>query len=163
MFLSYFAATAWAQTEEKEASLKAAFIYNFSKYIDWDTNSHANDFVIGIIGTSPLTASLNEIAKSNTIKNKKIIVRQFSKPEDIVYCQILFIPQKIPFSLQSILDKAGKGVLTISEEDGFAKKGTAFNFIIIKDKLKFEANLKAIDGAGLKASSQLLKLASIIN
>ncbi len=54
-------------------------------------------------------------------------------------------------------------MLTISEEPGMAKQGTAFNFVIINDKLKFEANLKAIYLAGLKAGSQLLKLGILVD
>jgi YfiR/HmsC-like len=155
--------TAIAQTQEKEANLKAVFIYNFTRYIDWDTSSNANDFVIGVIGSSDVTGSLMQIAKTNAVKNKKIMIRVFSKPEEIGDCQILFISQKLPFSLHSILDRVGKGVLTISEEPDYAEQGTAFNFVIINDKLKFEANLKAIYSAGLKAGSQLLKLAILVN
>jgi hypothetical protein len=155
--------TAVAQTQDREANLKAAFIYNFTKYIEWDTSTSANNFVIGIIGSSGITAPLTEIAKTNTVKNKKIIIRLYNKPEDIGNCDILFIPQKIPYQLGSILGKTGRGVLTISEEEGLAKEGTAFNFVIRNDKLKFEANLKAISSAGLKAGSQLLKLAIPVN
>jgi hypothetical protein len=152
-----------AGAQEQEANLKAVFIYNFTRYIDWDTTGAGNDFIIGIIGPSAVTGSLMEIAKKNTVKNKKIIIRQFSKPEDIEYCHILFIPQKLPFPLYSILNRVGKGMLTISEEPGYAKQGTAFNFVIKDDKLKFEADLKAIYSAGLRAGSQLLKLAIIID
>ena len=106
---------------------------------------------------------MNEIAKTNTIKDRRIVVRHFARPEDIRFCQLLFIAKKQPYPLSSILNQSGRGILTVSEEDGFGKQGTAFNFVIINDKLKFEANLKAIDEAGLKASSQLLKLAIIVN
>lgn len=163
MLLCSFAGTVMAQTEEREANLKAVFIYNFTKYIDWDTTNADNDFVIGVIGSSAVTESLTEIARTNTVKNKRIIVKRFSKPEDIGQCQILFIPQKNPFSIESILEKAGRGVLTVSEEAGYAKLGTAFNFVIKNDKLKFEANLKSIYSAGLRAGSQLLKLAIIVD
>jgi YfiR/HmsC-like len=162
MLLSSVAGTAMAQAQEKEANLKAVFIYNFTKYVDWDTSGAENDFVIGIIGSSAVTAPLLDIAKTNTVKNQKIIIRLFNKPDEITYCHILFIPQKLSFSLQSILDRVGKGTLAVSEEADYARQGTAFNFVIINDKLKFEANLKAIYSAGLKASSQLLKLAKII-
>jgi hypothetical protein len=163
--LSYsFTGIAMSQTEKQEANLKAVFIYNFTKYIDWDASSSPeNTFVIGIIGSSAIMRPLTEIAKENKVNNKKIIIRSFSKPEDIGECQILFIPKKSPLSLSSILDKCGRGVLTISEEEGFAKRGTAFNFVVINDKLKFETNLKALDLAGLKAGSQLLKLAIVID
>jgi YfiR/HmsC-like len=152
-----------AQTREQEADLKAVFIYNFTKYIDWDTAGSGNDFIIAIIGTSALTNPLQEIARTNTVKNKRIVIRIFSRPEEIGYCNILFIPQKLPFSLHAILDHVGRGVLTISEETGDASEGTAFNFVVINDKLKFESNLKALSSAGLRASSQLLKLAIIVD
>ena len=152
-----------AQRQEREANLKAVFIYNFTKYIEWDTTNADNIFTIGIIGSSPITESLLDIARMNTVDNKKIVIRHFTKPEEISYCNILFIPRKIPFSLESILDKVVRGMLTISEEDGYAKMGTAFNFVVNNDKLKFEANLRTISAEGLKASSQLLKLAKIVD
>ncbi|MES1224887.1 MAG: YfiR family protein, partial [Bacteroidota bacterium] len=62
-----------------------------------------------------------------------------------------------------ILEKVEKRTLTVSEEEGYAKRGTAFNFVIKNDKLKFESNLNAINAAGLKAGSQLLKLAILVN
>lgn len=157
----FFAGAVLAQTG-KETSLKAAFIYNFTKYIDWDTDNADDNFVIGVIGTSPVTEVLMQVAKTNTTKNKKIVIKVFIKPEEIGHCNVLFIPSRIPFSLKSILDKVGKGVLTISEDTDYAKQGTAINFIIKEDKLKFEANVNTINAAGLKASSQLLKLAIIV-
>jgi len=153
----------FAQTKEQEANLKAVFIYNFTKYIEWDTASGSDEFLIGVIGSSPVTAALEEIATTKRVNNKRIIVRVFKKPEDMSYCQVLFIPGDIPFSLESILSRVEKGTLTVSEEEGYGRLGTAFNFFISKDKLKFEANLKAIYAAGLKAGSQLLKLATIVD
>jgi YfiR/HmsC-like len=149
--------------QEQEANLKAAFIYNFTKYVEWDSSGSEKEFVIGVIGPSAVTTPLQQIAKTSFVKNKKITVRLFSKPEEIRSCDILFIPQKLPFPLHSILYKVGKGVLTVSEENDFARQGTAFNFVIRNDKLKFEANLNAIYSAGLKAGSQLLKLAILVD
>ena len=152
-----------AQTQEEESTLKALFIYNFINYIDWESGNNQSDFVIGIIGSSSVTKSLTQVVENKIAKNKKIIVRVFDKPEDIDNCQILFIPKDIPFSLHSILERVDKGVLTVSEETGYAEQGTAFNFFVANDKLKFEANVKAISLAGLRAGSQLLKLAKIVD
>ncbi len=153
---------AMGQFQGQESNLKAAFIYNFTKYIDWDNVDSDNKFIIGILGSSPLDGPINEIAKTNFIKNKKIILKHFSNVEDISYCHILFIPRGNGTPLQSILEKVNKGVLTISEERGFAQQGSAINFVVNNDKLKFEINLKALNAAGLKAGSQLLKLAVIV-
>lgn len=152
----------FAQRQEEEADLKAVFIYNFTKYIDWPDDGN-NDFVIGIIGPSAVTEPLREIARSGTVNNKKMVVRVFDDPDEIEDCRILFIPKKLPFPLSSILEKIGKGMLAVSEEEGDAQQGTAFNFVIINHKLKFEVNLKALYSKNLKASSQLLKLAILVN
>ncbi|HMI79774.1 MAG TPA: YfiR family protein [Ferruginibacter sp.] len=157
-----FAMNAAGQAQERESDLKAVFIYNFTRYIDWG-NTAEREFIIGIISPSTIDRALTEISKTNMVGNKRIVIKHFSKPEDISYCNILFIPKNCPFQLSAVLEKIDKGTLTVSEETGFAKQGTAFNFIVINDKLKFEANLKAIYAAGLKAGSQLLKLAIIID
>ena len=163
LFMICFQGIAMAQADEQEADLKAAFIYNFTHYIDWDPAVEEYEFVIGVIGPSSVVNSLNQIAKNNFVKNKRILIHVFNKPEEINHCDILFISQNCPFPLQAILNKTDRGMLTISEQAGYAKEGTAFNFVLINDKLKFEANLKAINSTGLKAGSQLLKLAIIVD
>ncbi len=154
--------TVKAQKGIEESSLKAAFVYNFTKYIDWDADS-ANEFSIGVLGSSPIYESLKEIVATKTVNNKKIVLKHFNNPDEITFCNVLFISLNSPFSLPSVLSKVGKGTLTISEQEGYAEQGTAFNFVVVNDKLKFEANVKSIIAAGLKASSQLLKLARIVD
>ena len=160
--LSCFAGNSMSQNSEKESNLKAAFLYNFTKYINWNNSDNRSDFIIGVVGKCPIIQSLNEIAKSNTVRNRRIVVKTLNNLSQVDECDILYIPKNNPFPLESILQNVGNGVLTISEEPGFAKRGTAFNFIIVNNKLKFEANLNAIDEADLKVSSQLLKLATIV-
>lgn len=153
-----------AQSQGSEASLKAVFIYNFTRYVEWDSTSNADhDFIIGVIGSSPVANALTEIAASSRVNNRRIFVQHYTKPDEIGHCHLLFIPQNTPYSLPSILERVGKGVLTVGEEPGMAKQGAALNLVIVNDKLKFEANLKSIFLAGLKASSQLLKLAIIVD
>lgn len=152
-----------AQNEKGEANQKAAFIYNFAKYIDWPEEHKNSEFVIGILGASEIDLPLLEIARNNKVKNKKIIVTRFNKPSEIGLCNMLFIPKNSPFLLQTVLEKVAKSVLVISETPGMAKKGTAFNFVTVNDKLRFEVNQTALYMAGLRTSSQLLKLAIIVN
>jgi hypothetical protein len=153
-----------AQNGEQEANLKAAFIYNFTKYIDWGSYNDNYVFVIGVVGEdSPVIPALQEIAKTRTINNKRIEIRIIDDLSQIKDCDILFITKNCRFSLSSILKRLGKGVLTISESKGYASLGTDFNFVVVNQHLKFEANLKAIASSGLRAGSQLLKLAIIVD
>lgn len=166
LFFSFFCSFTVKQKKESvtEYNLKAAFIFNFTRYIEWDASQVGNEFVIGVFGVSPINEPLLEIVKTETVYEKKISIRQFSKPSEIGFCNILFISQKAASSLDDILAKvAGKGTLIISEKEGYAALGAAINFVIVNSKLKFEANVKAINAAGLKVSSQLLKLAIIKN
>ena len=162
-FIAFLAHPARAQKAEQEANLKAVFIYNFTKYIEWTNNDNDDEFRIGVLGQSEVTNSLLEIARANRAKNKRIVIKQFRKPEDIDHCDILFIAQNPGFPLESIMERVDKGTLTVSEVPGYARLGTAFNFVVVNDKLKFEANRKALYAAGLRAGSQLMKLAIIVD
>jgi hypothetical protein len=118
--------------------------------------------VIGVVGTSPIDEPLAQIARSKSWNGKKIVIHHFNSASEISSCHILFIPKNTSEPLDIILSKVPKGTLTVSEKSGYAEHGTAINFIIVDNKVKFESNLKAINSAGLKASSQLLKLAKIV-
>ncbi len=163
MFL-LMAGLCYGQTEAEESNLKAAFIYNFTRFVEWDPSSISTDFVIGVIGNSSIDGPLEEISKTRMVNSKKIIIKHFEKPEDVDKCNILFIPKNVKIQLSDFLTKTeGKSILIISEKQGYASKGAGINFVIIDNKLKFEANTKAINTAGLKVSAQLLKLAIIVN
>ncbi len=153
-----------AQNGEQEANLKAAFIYNFTKYIDWGSYNSNDLFVIAVVGEdSQVIPPLKEIAKTRTINNKRIEIRIIDDLSDLRDCDIVFISKQSRFPLASILTRVGRGVLTISESSGYASQGTDFNFVVVNQRLKFEANLDAIASSGLKAGSQLLKLAIIVD
>lgn len=151
-----------AQDSKPEADLKAAFIYNFTKYIEWNTPVSDN-FIIGVLGPSPIYESLMDIAMLKKVNDKLIVVKHFYNPDDITYCNILFVAKNAASTPTDILDRVARGTLTISEETGFAAQGIAFNFVVNNEKLKFEVNTKSLNAAGLKASSQLLKLAIPVN
>lgn len=151
-------------SEAEEYKLKAAFIYNFTMYVEWSPPVSENEFIIGVINSSPINKHLEEIANSEKVNGKKIVIRRYDKLEDIGFCHILFIPQNCGLSLNDIIvDPDLKRTLTISEKEEYAKKGTAINFVEVDNKLKFEVNMNTLHSAGIKASSQLLKLAIIIN
>jgi hypothetical protein len=154
---------AQAKSEAEEYALKAAFVYNFTRYIEWTSSNDGDEFVIGVIGYSPLIRHLQAIAVSKSVNGKKIVVKQYYTPEEIKSCHILFIPNQINYSISSILKYTSRGTLTISEEEGYASRGTALNFVVVDNKLKFESNLRAMDAAGLKASSELLRLAIVVD
>jgi hypothetical protein len=151
------------QSETEEYNLKAAFIYNFTKYVEWQKPVNEKEFVIGVLGDSPITKLLEDIARSKTVNSKKIVIHRFNDSDDLGNCHILFIPRSSSPALSSILSKVkGKGTLTVGERDGLGKAGTAMNFIILDNRIRIEANTKILDSEGLKVSSQLMKLAILV-
>lgn len=162
--LLFTGSSLFSQSREKEYALKAAFIYNFTLFIEWNSNNTGNEFVIGVFGSSPIYEPLMEIARTKTVHGKKIIIREYNSLDETGNCQILFISQKNSYSLSEILEKVNaKGTLIISEQDGYAALGADINFVIINNKIKFEIYSKSINKSDFTMSSQLLKLALIVN
>ncbi len=151
--------------DSSEYKLKAVFIYNFTLFVEWDQSVKTEDFTIGVLGNSPIDGPLEEIARAKTCGGRKIVIHHYNSVDELTgsFCHILFIPRTANANVNTILSKVSKGTLTVSEKAGNADRGVAINFVIIDNKLRFESNPRAISSAGLKASSQLLKLAIIVD
>ncbi|HVD98273.1 MAG TPA: YfiR family protein [Cytophagaceae bacterium] len=147
-----------AQVNYKIHSL---FMYKFTQYIEWPANS--GDFVIGVIGNSPIISELESIAATKKVDTRNIVVKKMSASADLSGCQMVFISEGQSSSIGSIAAKLqGKPILLVSESPGAAKKGSGINFVIVDDKMKFELNKAAVEKQGLKVSGDLAKLAIVV-
>jgi YfiR/HmsC-like len=148
-----------------EYQVKAAFIYNFAKFVEWPMESSAKDspFVIGILGQDPFGGALDEIVSGKTVRDKKITVKRFSSIDDAMNSRILFISKSEKESMGQIIKRLdGASVLTISDIGQFAEQGGMIELVIDHNRVRFAINVAATEQAGLKPSSQLLKLARIV-
>jgi len=155
------------KTQVDEYIAKAAFIFNFTKFVEWEKPeaNTASTFVIGVIGDSPIQQHLLELAANRTINNKKIeVVKCATNIPSACKCQILFVPETVTSAdFQNFISElTTKNVLIISEKKGFLEQGSAINFLVIENRIKFEINIQSLSKSNLKASSQLLKLATVI-
>ena len=149
--------------QEGEYSLKAAFIYRFTEYVDWEGMSKEEDFKIAILGDTPLTANLIDIAENAEVGQRKIDVEEYDNLNEIDGCQILFVSRESSVPLPTILHKFnGKETLIVTERDGYGERGSCINFFLSESKIRFEVNLEAVEKAGLAVSSQLLQHAVVI-
>ena len=145
-----------------EDKTKAAFIYNFTKYIQW-TKDTSQVFRIGVVGECGILAPLKEIEKKKRVGKREISVKQYNKTSQIDSCHILFISGSAEQNLPEILDSIrNKNILTIGDTKGFAQKGVAINFVVVNEKMRFQINSSVLDGLDLRVSSQLLKLALFV-
>lgn len=144
--------------------IKAVFIYNFTKYIQWPAADTSKVFTIGVFGQSNILIPLREIARKRLVDGREIITKQFSSLDSIEKCHVLFIPAREGGAVNDILNQVRyKNILTVGEDEGFAHAGGIINFAPAEGKMKFEMNLNALRRAGLQAGSELLKLAVIID
>jgi hypothetical protein len=142
-----------------EYDVKAAFIYNFAKFITWKNN--APSLVVCVLGDDPFGPALDSLA-GKTIDNKTVKVRRIALPQDAATCQMLFVAGSEASQLGPIVAQVRSApLLTIGDTPGFAQRGVMLNFYVDANKVHFEANIDAIQRGSINVSSQLLKLARI--
>jgi hypothetical protein len=149
----------------REYSIKAAFLYNFVKFVDWPAQalpSSSNTLVIGVLGRNPFGSALNTLS-GKTVKGKTLVVRQFSSVPEQGACHVLFISSSEQDRMKQLLDALrSSSILTVSETRGFAQSGGIINFVVQDEKVRFEINPAAAERARLNLSSDLLRLAKIV-
>lgn len=151
--------TSQANAQVSTAKMEAVYIYNFTKYINW--SGPGNEFIIGVIGTSPMLDELKQSLAGKMVGNKRIVVKSVSV-QDAGRCQMAYIPGTSSDKLPSVLKSTtGKNVLVVTQED-LAAKGAGISFFTQSGKLKFKLNQSALKNAGLQASNNLLSFATVL-
>jgi hypothetical protein len=140
-------------------AVEANIIYRFTKYIDWPADKKSGDFVIGMVGDTPLYDELKDFTAAKTVGGQKIIIRKFPASAASFNCQILFVSEDGNGSLKKIAAvTTGSPILLVTESEGLARKGSCINFVVIDDHLKLEINKNNIEQRDLGIASELLQL-----
>ena len=147
------------QPKSNEYELKAAFVFGFTKYVE--LNNLEQNFVIGVLGNSPIFEELENHSINKKVNNKKVVIQKLLHTSDISNCQIIFVPEFVSFSIlkEFLESEKSKNVLIITEKKGALDVGSGINFLLVDNKIKFEINMGALNQQNIKASAQLLKLA----
>jgi hypothetical protein len=152
-----------AQSPPSEYQIKAAFIYNFARFIEWPTQAFADTtspMVIGVLGENVFGDSLKQSIENKSIKGHPLQFKQFGSVEEATNCHVLFISASEKSRYSKILTQfKGTSVLTVSEADSFISDGGMINLVIVEDKVRFQINNDAAKKSGLIISSKLLSLA----
>jgi hypothetical protein len=156
----------WAESSQlNESEVKASYLYNFAKYVEWPASAFPREntpLTICIVGKSPLNEVIESLA-GKTIKNRRLVVRQFSKIEDLNECNILFINASVKTTLPQLLAAiAPRSILTVSDCKGFAAAGGVIEFVPVGEKIRFGINNRAAQHVNLRISSHLLRLATTV-
>jgi hypothetical protein len=156
--------TVWAQqSKPNEYEVKAAYLYNFGRFVAWPANTAADkddSFAICVIGEDPFGHALDATVVNHTIDGKGVVTRRVANSQEAVSCRILFISSSEKEQLKEILATVEKaGVLTVSDAPEFSKRGGMIEFVLEGNKVRFEVNVTNAEKAGLTLSSDLLKVA----
>ena len=152
-----------AQTAS-EYDIKAAFLYNFTKFVDWPAAAFPdpNTLKVCVLGDDPFGGSPQTVAGEQVASHKLIVVHTgtLAKP---IGCQVLFISRSERDRLSQILAAVkGSPVLTVGDTKGFVDQGVIIDFTLEGSKVRFEINTDSADRAGIRISSKLLQLAKRI-
>ena len=158
-----FSFRTFGQSQPTEYQIKAAFLFNFAKFIEWPpaafpgTNS---PIIVGVLGKNVFGKDLETTIGNKTVNNRHFQFKEFDSITEVTNCNILFVSSSEKDNLAGIVDGLhNASILTVSETDEFIKAGGMINFIIQDNKVRFQISDDAAKKAGLKISSKLLTLA----
>jgi len=149
-----------------EYQVKARFLCNFARYVEWPSGSFktANDpIVICVLGRNPFGGALDEAVNGKEVEGRPYLVRPLADIPPNLHCHILFVPssERIRFrSMAASLESSG--ILTVGETQGFPADGGVINFRLTDSRVRFEINVEAAGREHLRISSKLLSLAQAV-
>lgn len=149
--------------QDVDYSIHANIIYHFTKYIDWPSNKKSGNFIIGVVGDSPLFDELQTSLANKKAGYQNIVIKKFSASAASFNCHILFVSDDESGSFKKIAAATkGSPVLLVSETERFAQKGSCINFAIVNERLKLEINKSNIEQRDLSIASELLQLGILV-
>jgi len=165
MILALFLSPVARSQEVPAEQLKAAFLYNFVRFVDWPTNALGPDtqpLTIGVIGSDKFATELSNLLKDKKAHNHPLVVKKFTTPADAATCQVVFVADgDVRRAMQVAEATKEMSILLVGETEDFLKSGGMIS--IVQDekqkKLGFDINQPAAEKCNLTISSHLLRLA----
>lgn len=155
-----------AQDALSEYQVKAAYLFNFLKFVEWPDQSFADPLapiVIGVVGEDPFGNALPQVVIGKTVQGRDLVIRIYHAGEDLRGAHILFISaserKRLPMILSSL---RGSSVLTVADTAGFLEAGGMIQFLNENGRVRFAINVDATGRAKLNMSSKLLGLAKVV-
>jgi hypothetical protein len=144
----------------EESRVKAAFLINFAKFVQWPRSPAGGSIVIGVAGDSAFGEVLDRLVHGRLVNGQPIVTRRLSYADDPAGCQVLFISAARPHEMADMLLRIRGSMLTVGETVQFLRGGGMVRMYVEDNRVRFQINQKNMEAAGLKVSSQLLMLAT---
>ncbi|MDP6977053.1 MAG: YfiR family protein [Myxococcota bacterium] len=148
--------------------LKAAYLFNFARYVEWPGDAHVSKtsaLRIGVVGSEAVSDLLRKTVKGKSVGSRRLEVMDFEAASEGRETHILFVAGDlssgdIDATLQEL---GGTSTFVVADDESFAKKGGTANFFMADQRVRFAINKAAVKQAGLKVSSKLLRLAELVD
>jgi hypothetical protein len=150
-------ATAGAQDVPREYQVKAAYLYNFVKLVEWSGRSAAGPIVICVAGHNPFGSVLESTVRGESVNGRPLETRTILEPDG--GCHVVFIPRG---ANAPAYVRAARGTLLVGETEGFAAQGGVVNFYMEGPNVRFEINPRAAERQQVRISARLLQLARLV-
>ena len=154
------------QPKVSEYQIKATYLYNFGRFVQWPPNAttaKGDSFSICVLGQDPFGPSLDSTLAGETLDGKPLAAKRISTARDAGECRILFISSTEENHLKEILAALDESsILTVSDIPAFSRRGGMIQFVLEGGKVRFEINLAKAQIAKLTLSSELLKVATTV-
>jgi len=155
-----------ADPSPTEFQVKAAYLFNFLKFVEWPADASADpqtNWMIGIVGDSPVGGELERLAEGKSVEGRGLLVKKFRATDDLRGCNILFVSASEEKHLLPILNALqGTAVLTVADFDDFIGRGGMIQFVTVGPRVRMDIDVGATSRARLKVSSKLLSLAQAV-
>ena len=149
-----------AAARPSEYEVKAAFLYNFAKFVEWPSGRAGDPFVVVVLGDDPFGAVLERTLVGKAVMDRRLVVRRVQVLEEVSGADILFVCSSEAGRLPEVLQHVeGSPTLTVGEMDDFVGRGGMVGFRVLDEVVRFDVNLDRVSKAQLKMSSQLVRIA----
>jgi hypothetical protein len=149
-----------------EYQVKAAFLYNLARFVDWPAakfRSPDSPLLIGVMGDNPFDEDLVRLVANKMVDRHPIGVVAVNDPAGAARCHVVFFSRSMKQSFDQLLPALGEAhVLTVSDIEKFARRHGMVGLVLENERVKLEISPKAAAAAGLTLSSQLLRIARLV-
>lgn len=148
-----------------EYQVKAAYLYNFAKSVEWPEQSLASGapLAIGVVGgDDEFVDTVRKTVSGRAAGTHAITVKHADSVSELDLCQLIFFRssaghKRVQAAISAL---ASAKLLLVGEDDGFLREGGMINLVLKNGTVRFEVDRAALDRAGLRLSPALLALAN---
>lgn len=149
------------QGTDTATPLKARYLYNFAKLVDWPAAKKKGNFVIGVLNDKGMFDQMTKLYATKKIGSQSIQINSFSSTDNIGKCNILYMPGSMAGKIAEVAAKSkDNNILIVSDSKGATTKGSVINFAVTDNKIGFELSKKNAQAYGLTLGTDIIKFAT---